>query len=584
VDRNTLLAFVLSMGVLTLWFIWKAQTMPVQPERPGGPTMAVEGPETPAVEPGDWGEPAWGHASEAQAQAAESGEVAVGDVAWGADVGGAEAEVIDPWQRSFDMGLYEATLTNRGGGLTSWRLNEYFEKGGSEEERIELLQLEPRHPMALGTPFRELGIGDLGSAMYRVEMEDEYSVTFVLERGGVVIRKQYVLEPEYGFELVIEVYNGTDHMIRPRFEVEWPAAVVRKTNDFRELSLVAYDDQEGVTREAVASVGSGGFFGRLFGGGEDEGPTRIASGVMWAGVDIRFFVSVLMLEAAGDAGVTFEPRTQGKVAAAVVTFAPLEVAPGQQVSRRLQGFAGPKRSDVLAAVGGELSKSVNLGYSWVEPLTIFFHWLLRVLYGFIPNYGVAIIVITIMVRVVTLPIMARQMKSMEKMRAVQPLVKELQEKHADDKARQSEAMMALYKEHGVNPLGGCLPMVLQLPVFIGLFYALQSSFALRSAPFVGWISDLSAPEVLFEIPGVGFPVRLLPVVMGASMVLQQKMTPTTIDPAQARMMLVMMPVMMTVLFYQFPSGLVLYWMVSNFLGIAHQLWVRRGMAASEAAS
>ena len=144
--------------------------------------------------------------------------------------------------------------------------------------------------------------------------------------------------------------------------------------------------------------------------------------------------------------------------------------------------------------------------------------------------------------------------------------------------------MALYKEHGVNPLGGCLPMVLQLPVFIGLFYALQSSFALRSAPFVGWISDLSAPEVLFELPGVGFPVRLLPVVMGASMVLQQKMTPTTIDPAQARMMLVMMPVMMTVLFYQFPSGLVLYWMVSNFLGIAHQLWVRRGMAASEAAS
>jgi YidC/Oxa1 family membrane protein insertase len=346
--------------------------------------------------------------------------------------------------------------------------------------------------------------------------------------------------------------------------------------------LVAYDGQEGITRELVSSVGSAGFFGGLFGGGEDKGPTRIASGVLWAGVDIRYFVSVLMPDDDRDFGVTFEPRKQGEVAAAVLAFEAVEVAPGQQVARRLQGFAGPKRSDVLAAVGGELSKSVNLGYSWVEPLTIFFHWLLRFLYGLVPNYGVAIIVITIMVRVVTLPIMARQMKSMEKMRAVQPQVKELQEKYADDKARQSEAMMAVYREHGVNPLGGCLPMVLQLPVFIGLFYALQSSFALRNAPFVFWIDDLSAPEVLFEIPGVGFPVRLLPLVMGASMVLQQKMTPTTVDPAQARMMLVMMPVMMTVLFYQFPSGLVLYWMVSNLLGIAHQLWVRRGM--SEAAS
>jgi YidC/Oxa1 family membrane protein insertase len=583
VDRNTLLAFVLSMGVLTLWFIWKAQTVPVPPQRPGGPTMAADGPEMAPAEP------EWGHTPEAEGEAARGAEVELAEAAPGSRVDAAmveeaAAELIEPWQRTFDMGLYEATLTNRGGGLTSWRLAEYFEQGGDKDDLIELLQLEPRYPTALETPFRELGLGDLGSAMYRVEAEDEHGVTFVLQRGGVVIRKQYVLRPEYGFDLLIEVYNGTDHMVRPRFEVEWPAVTVRKTNDFRELSLVAYDGEEGVTREPVASVGSGGFFGRLFGGGDDEGPTRIASGVKWAGVDIRFFVSVLMPEDGGDLGVTFEPRAQGKAAAAVLAFAPLDVAPGQQVTRRLEGFAGPKRSDLLAAVGGDLGRSVNLGYSWVEPLTIFFHWLLSFLYGLVPNYGIAIIVITIMVRVVTLPIMGRQMKSMEKMRAVQPFVKELQEKHADDKAKQSEAMMALYKEHGVNPLGGCLPMVLQLPVFIGLFYALQSSFALRNAPFVFWISDLSAPEVLFEIPGLGFPVRLLPLIMGGSMVLQQKMTPTTIDPAQARMMLVMMPIMMTVLFYQFPSGLVLYWMVSNLLGIAHQLWVRRGMAASEAAS
>ena len=144
--------------------------------------------------------------------------------------------------------------------------------------------------------------------------------------------------------------------------------------------------------------------------------------------------------------------------------------------------------------------------------------------------------------------------------------------------------MALYKESGVNPLGGCLPMLLQFPVFIGLFFALQSSFALRQAPFMGWITDLSAPEVLFVLPGLDFPIRILPIVMGASMVLQQRLTPTTIDPSQQMMMMVIMPVMMTVLFYQFPSGLVLYWMTSNFLGIAHQLLVGRRMKAAAAAT
>ena len=134
--------------------------------------------------------------------------------------------------------------------------------------------------------------------------------------------------------------------------------------------------------------------------------------------------------------------------------------------------------------------------------------------------------------------------------------------------------MELYRKEKVNPLGGCFPMLLQLPVFIGLFYALRSSISLRQAPFVSWINDLSVPETLFVIPGLELPIRILPLVMGATLGVQQRMTPTpSMDPAQARMMMTIMPVMMTVLFYQFPSGRVLYWMVSNLLGIAHQAWV-----------
>ena len=151
--------------------------------------------------------------------------------------------------------------------------------------------------------------------------------------------------------------------------------------------------------------------------------------------------------------------------------------------------------------------------------------------------------------------------------------------------KQSEETFKLYRETGVNPLGGCLPMVLQLPVFIGLFYALQSSIDLRHAPFFLWINDLSAPATLFTLPGVGFPVRVLPILMGASMFAQQKMTPQTgMDPAQQQMMLIMMPGMMLFISYTFPSGLVLYWTVSNILGIGHQLWVRRQMNAGEEAA
>jgi YidC/Oxa1 family membrane protein insertase len=204
------------------------------------------------------------------------------------------------------------------------------------------------------------------------------------------------------------------------------------------------------------------------------------------------------------------------------------------------------------------------------------------LYSVVPNYGVAIIILTILVRVVTAPLTIKQMRSMERMRALSPKLKEIQAEFADDRQKQSEKTMALYKSEGVNPLGGCLPMLLQFPVFIGLFYSLRSTIQLRQAPFFGWIDDLSVPETLFEIPGIGLPFRVLPLIMGATMVLQQRITPMQADPAQAKMMMTVMPVMMTVIFYQFPSGLVLYWMVSNMLAIAHQLWIGRGMRAKKA--
>jgi YidC/Oxa1 family membrane protein insertase len=481
------------------------------------------------------------------------------------------------WEGEFTGQEFAARVTNDGAALTQWMLTGFWEldAAGKKGRQIELVNLDARNPRALEMPFEALGFGDLSTAAYEVVNESPNGVTFRLERGGIEILKRYAFDLDgYGFELSVEVHNGSEHLIAPDFGIRWPTTM-RQGNDYTEQSLITLHGPElELERELVSGVGQPGFFDGIFGGSEED---EVWRDVSWAGVDLKYFVSVLLPEPIEGSRVDFEALEPGEAAAAVLKFSPVEIAPGETIGRQFTGFFGPKESQLLDSVGRDVTKSIDLGYSWFEPLTRFFQWLLEACYRFVPNYGLSIILITILVRFLTLPILNKQMRSMEKMRALQPRLKELQAEFSDDRQKQSEATMALYKETGVNPLGGCLPMLLQFPVFIGLFFALKSSFALRQAPFMLWINDLSAPDVLFVVPGLDFPLRLLPIVMGGSMVLQQKLTPTTVDPSQQKMMMIMMPVMMTVLFYQFPSGLVLYWMISNFLGIAHQMLVGRRM-------
>ena len=577
-DRNTILAIALSIAVYSLWLGYQASQ-----DLPEPMDDATRQEEAAAALPGAADDarviadreaglpstlPSGGAPEEAAAE--RRGEQ-------GIETG--RASQVAPWTGSIEGKRFDAKLSNRGATLIGWTLREYevLDNGG-EPEPVQLVNIEPAMPGALSQAFVELGFGDLGQAYFEVEEHTRDRVVFVLERGGITVRKSYVFDLEgYGFELLVDVENDSNHLIAPDFAVSWPA-VVREGNDYKEQSLVVLHSED-LERELVSSVGGSGFLGF---GASDAG--MIWRGVSWAGVDLKYFASLLLPESGDGASASFQLGEEGRSASTELRYAPSEIAPGQAARRSWTTFLGPKQPELLEAMGRGLSKSVDLGYSWFEPLTSFFQWLLHTTYEFIPNYGFAIIVITILVRLLTLPIMNRQMRSMEKMRALQPRMKEIQEEHKDDRQKQSEATMALYKETGVNPLGGCLPMLLQFPVFIGLFFALQSSFDLRQAEFILWIDDLSAPDMLFMIPGLDFPFRLLPIIMGGSMILQQKLTPTTVDPSQQMMMMVMMPVMMTVLFYQFPSGLVLYWMVSNFLGIAHQMLVGRRMKAAEASA
>ena len=244
-------------------------------------------------------------------------------------------------------------------------------------------------------------------------------------------------------------------------------------------------------------------------------------------------------------------------------------------------FLGPKRLSLLKSIGGNLDKAVNFGmFDFIAKPCL---WLMNFIYRFIPNYGVAIIFLTILTKVLLWPLGNKSYKSMSEMKKLQPLMAEIREKYKGDKKKINEEMMALYKTYKINPMGGCLPMIVQIPVFFALYRMLYQAIELRHAPFFLWINDLSAPDRLFHFnfsipfmePPYGIPV--LTIIMGATMFLQQKMSPPMGDATQAKMMM-LMPVVFTFIFINFSSGLVLYWLVNNILSIAQQYYVQKKYA------
>ena len=233
-------------------------------------------------------------------------------------------------------------------------------------------------------------------------------------------------------------------------------------------------------------------------------------------------------------------------------------------------FMGPKSKEVLAEAGFDLSRLLDFGWFWFIAIPMLYA--LRWLHRLTGNYGVDIILLTGLVRAATIPLTNKSFRSMKDMQKIQPQLKRLQEQYKDDQAKLQKEMMELYKRHGVNPFSGCAPMVLQIPIFVGLYNALLHAIELRHAPFALWITDLSAPERLM-IGGIGIPVMTL--LMGGTMLVQQWLTPQQgVDPMQRQMMMIM-PLFFTFMFFNFPSGLVLYWLVSNLLGITQQYLMLR---------
>ncbi len=374
---------------------------------------------------------------------------------------------------------------------------------------------------------------------------------------GVALTKQFTFFNDsyyIDYEFALENSSSIPMEIQPA--VGWPQAVRQE-----------------------AQKKSGGFFGGM--GGDiqqfsyliadtlnrteikDIEENKIFTGdIKWSGFEEKYFITALIPNAEQDLKLwLFEPQN-GEVAFRL-GFPPTNFLSQAQNTFRSSVYLGPKDLNYLEKGSGELGRVVSFGF--FDPVAKPMLFILNLFYSFIPNYGLAIIFLSLGIKAIFWPLTHKSQKSMKEMQKIQPKIAELKEKYKDNKEELNRKTMEFYKTNKVNPLGGCLPILIQIPVFFALYRVLLNSIELRHAPFISfWINDLAAKD----------PTYVSPLLMGASMFLQQKMTPTVGDPAQAKIMLVM-PIMFTFMFLSFPSGLVIYWLISNVLSIVQQYYINK---------
>ena len=286
----------------------------------------------------------------------------------------------------------------------------------------------------------------------------------------------------------------------------------------------------------------------------------------WVGMLQHYFVSAWLPQGNGER--EFYAKSLGNNLYSAGVVMPLaEIAPGQTVVNQTKLYMGPAQSR-LDDVAPGLGLTVDYGIFTVFAAPLF--WLMSYLNDWVGNWGVAIILLTVLIKLAFFPLSAASYRSMAKLRLVAPKLEKIKQQYGDDRERLNRAMMDLYKTEQINPLGGCLPVLIQIPVFIGLYWAILESVELRHAPFMGWIVDLSATD----------PYFVLPVIMGVSMLIQAKLNPTPTDPLQAKIMQIM-PIAFSVIFFFFPAGLVLYSIVNNILSIAQQWYITHNAEAAQ---
>jgi len=457
-----------------------------------------------------------------------------------------------------DTDLYEATLTSHGARLESFKLKKYRATAAPQSPDYELIRRGERMPIGMvvvqnGVNRDDADVDYATTAPARIETTGEAPVKVIFtatSHDGIKLEKTFS-------------FRGSSYV----FDVAAQAALASGavpdglglTMSQPLTPLAGYRDNPEIQADVQGKIETG------VEKTVQKGMAPVSGQISFAGFGDRYFLAAFLPETPQIG--TFAVTYRNSEADAQMLFTGV----GHLASRV---FMGPKDLNLLESVDPALSKAIDLGFWGVIALPLL--RLLKLLYRVFPNYGVAIILLTIVVKLATLPIAIRGQRSMMKMQRLQPQVTKIREKFKDDSERLNREMVDLYKRNHVNPLGGCLPMLIQFPVMIALYQTLLNAVDLRHAAFIGWIRDLSAPDCLHiawipEIPFIachGIPA--LVVLMTISTFLQQWLMPRQADPSQQKMMMIM-PLAFSFIFLQFPSGLTLYYFVSNLLGIVQQV-------------
>ena len=306
-----------------------------------------------------------------------------------------------------------------------------------------------------------------------------------------------------------------------------------------------------------------------------KGKVLYSGDVRWAGFSDRYFLQAVLLPSPGALVTVTGDGEKGMIMR--VQLLDEAVDPGKVIGENVRFYLGPEKLSILKDVGGDLHIAVDFGIWGIIARPILA--LLNLFNLIFHNYGISIILLTILIKLLFYPLTLKSYQSMAKLKELQPLMEEIKKKYADDKERMNKELMELYRKYKVNPMGGCLPTLLQLPIFIALYYVLLRAIELRHAYFFLWINDLSAADNLVTLTLGGFhlPIRVLPLLMGITMYLQQKLSPTGMDKSQ-QMIFALLPLIFTFLFYGLPSGLMLYWTTNNLISIYQQVRINKVIA------
>lgn len=461
--------------------------------------------------------------------------------------------------------LFTAVFDSQGGTLGSFELLKFREKLTPDAKGVNLVgdKARAKSPLSvlvnrrstLATPWtsadQDLNLAgkDAGTLTFSTKLDD----------GRTLERKLH--------------FSADSYIVKEELTVKNTAVATAPTLLSFTLATVGFstkDDKYNLTR-----VGS--YSGKGLNEVSDEKDLAkgltVEEALSWGAVESNYFLFGFLNPDPEPKGVgpAFKATLEAEVYRAAYELNLGDLAPGESKTATVKYFLGPKDLDSLAGAGSNLSKALDLGW-----FTFIARPILRVLtvfYGFLGNYGLAIILLTICAKALLWPLSAKSYKSMEQMKKIQPLMTDIREKYKDDREKMNEEMMRLYKTYKVNPAGGCVPMFLQIPVFLGLYNALLNAIELRHSPFIAklpftdmvWLADLSVKD----------PYYITPIIMGGTMFLQQKLSPQPGDPTQAKIML-FLPIVFTFMFLGFPAGLVIYWLVNNVLSILQQQWMLRG--------